>query len=225
MRKKIHYIGNRFGDLVVVGRSEKKTPRNESRYICLCDCGNEVDLSPDALRKGASNCGCKRKPHPIKHGLSNHSLYDTWRKMVDRCHNSKSGCYCYYGGRGISVCDRWRNDVSLFIIDIERYLGDKPDKSYTLDRIDNNGDYEIGNVKWSSRREQNCNKNKMNNTTSRYPGVHYKNKSQKWEANIKDLDKNKTIYLGVFELEEEAYKVYRNAYIKMRGKEPPNPVE
>lgn len=91
------------------------------------------------------------------HGLTRHPLYSTWSGMMNRCFNVKQRAYQDYGGRGITVCERWR-DVRNFIADIEATIGPKPDPKLTLDRIDNNGNYEPGKVRWATRKEQQANK-------------------------------------------------------------------
>jgi len=89
-------------------------------------------------------------------GLSDHWLYLTWHMMMHRCGNPQVHNYSRYGGRGIKVCIRW-HDLGAFIEDIENILGPRPDK-YTLDRIDNDGDYEPGNVRWASPTMQAANR-------------------------------------------------------------------
>jgi hypothetical protein len=86
------------------------------------------------------------------HGLSKHPLYGTWTGMIDRCEKPRNHAFHRYGGRGIQVCERW-HDVRLFIEDIERLLGPRP-QGKTLDRIDNDGGYEPGNVRWATPLEQ-----------------------------------------------------------------------
>lgn len=102
---------------------------------------------------------------PLTHGLSRHPLYSVWAQMIARCENPQNREYHGYGGRGIAVCDEW-HDVTAFIAWIETSIGPRPDGTtgtkrrmpvYTLDRIDNGGNYEPGNVRWATRSEQMAN--------------------------------------------------------------------
>ncbi len=88
----------------------------------------------------------------VKHGLSGHWLFHTWYMMLARCYNEQSKDYGRYGARGIRVCESW-HELPIFISDIERLLGMRPEGT-TLDRIDNDGDYEPGNVRWATAAEQ-----------------------------------------------------------------------
>lgn len=89
--------------------------------------------------------------------MAAHPLYSTWRHMIDRCENPKDDSYYWYGARGISICAEWRNSFAAFV----QYLGPKPSSEHTIDRIDNDGNYEPGNVRWATREQQN--RNKRNN--------------------------------------------------------------
>lgn len=89
-----------------------------------------------------------------------HPLYSTWVNMVDRCCNPASLKFPFYGGRGIKLCERWRISLADFAADIESAIGPKPSRSHTLDRVDNDGDYVAGNVRWATRQVQASNTRK-----------------------------------------------------------------
>lgn len=137
-----------------------------------CDCGNEyVAALKSLLSKNARgktrvrSCGCLLREVVTAgtkrtHGLTHHPLYHTWQMMLRRCENPDDDDYFRYGGRGIKVCDRW-HDAVLFTGDIESEIGSRPEGRhpsghplYTLDRIDNDGDYEPGNVRWATQAQQ-----------------------------------------------------------------------
>jgi hypothetical protein len=134
-----------------------------------CDCGTEYVASISALVAGDSkSCGCLRRPANPNvtgaNGLSRHPLYKIWEGVLARCENAKSTSYRYYGAQGIEVCERW-HDVRLFIEDILREIGARPEGKYvsgrplwTLDRTVNDGNYEPGNVRWATRAQQEQNK-------------------------------------------------------------------
>lgn len=135
---------------------------------CRCLCGNEIVVrKPHFINNHTKSCGClnKEKTSQINktHGLSNSSTYGSWMSMIQRCTNKKMIYFNRYGGRGIKICDSWLK-FDNFLLD----MGIKPNDDYQLDRIDNNGNYEKNNCKWSSRLE-NCN-NKNNNIKYNYKG-------------------------------------------------------
>lgn len=99
-------------------------------------------------------------PRRIMKGQSSSPAYKCWENMVQRCTNSKATGYKYWGGRGISVCDRWRISFTQFIEDV----GERPSSKHSLDRIDVDGNYEPGNVRWATAAEQNVNKQEVNLT-------------------------------------------------------------
>lgn len=119
-------------------------------------CGPNFGGSPRHLSS-------KRDTAPKTHGMSYHPLYNSRGCMIHRCHNEKSDRYCWYGARGIKVCDRWRfgeggqSGIECFVSDIESELGGKPSSKHTLDRRDNDGNYEPGNMRWATPKEQSRN--------------------------------------------------------------------
>lgn len=129
--------GLRFGRLLVMSRDGFKGPM--SAWRCRCDCGKEVlRVSNRVLKKGQASCGCAR----LKHGLAKTPLYGIWNTMVQRCINKNVKCFDRYGGRGITVCDRWRK--------FENFLADMgmPPAGHSIERKDNDRGYEPGNCVW-----------------------------------------------------------------------------
>ena len=123
-------------------------------YRCKCVCGVEKEVIIKNLKSGIStNCGCLRKKKLVdrntKHGLRFTQTWRAWQAMKTRCYNKNIRWYHNYGGRGIKVCDRWKNDFVAFHKDV----GDAP-KDKSLDRINNDGDYTPDNVRWATRKEQ-----------------------------------------------------------------------
>lgn len=126
-----------------------------------CECGTEKTIMEAQLLNGRSeSCGCLRKEKlhaaTTSHGLTRHPLYAKWKAAMQRCYNPKWPQFKDWGGRGIRVCERW-HDVTIFIADVEAAIGLCPD-GMSLDRIDNNGNYEPGNVRWATRLQQTHNR-------------------------------------------------------------------
>lgn len=140
---------------------------------------------------------------------SSSTEYTSWKGMKRRCYNKNTKYYVNYGGRGIKVCDRWlgKDGFARFYAD----MGEKPSPEYSLDRIDNNGNYEPSNCRWTDRRTQNINRRINKNNTSGVVGV-YKSYKGLWEARLyKDY---KYIQLGYFVKKTDAILARKNAEAK-----------
>lgn len=160
-----------FGRLKVVCPHEK-TSRNGRMWICICECGSETIARGKHLRAGRiKSCGCWKTEQIVtknrSHGLSKSRPYRIWRNMINRCHNEKYHERKYYGGRGIVVCDRWRFSFENFIADMGL-----PEEKMSIDRIDPDGNYEPGNCRWATSKEQ---------TMNRRVSLQYRNKQKETE--------------------------------------------
>jgi len=147
-KAKIIEDGQLYGNLRVVTRVANQ---RRSRYACVCSCGVLTDVEGYALTSGRQvSCGCyQRKVVSKETPYSNHPLYGRWATMKSRCSNPNHKDYKNYGGRGITVCEAWQDSFETFLAD----MGECPE-GLTIDRIDNDGNYEPSNCKWSTYTEQ-----------------------------------------------------------------------
>lgn len=146
-------IGKQFGKLTVID-TYGKNRQSRKRWLCRCECGNELPVLDYNLKNGNSqSCGCVSKDklgnRRRTHGMSNTKIYRIWRGMRNRCNNVNVPEYQYYGGRGISICEEW-SDFSAFY---EWAKANGYTEGLSIDRIDNDGDYCPENCTWVTRVE------------------------------------------------------------------------
>lgn len=157
--------GKQFGAVTVLRRAGS-TKQGQAKWLYRCICGKEKVAAGGDIRNGRiTSCGCRasRKKGAL---ATEHPLYSTWKNMKCRCFNPKTPEYKNYGGRGVTVCERWL-DFWTFAAD----MGPKPGKKYSLDRINNDGDYCPENCKWSTYTEQSRNKGVRADSISGEKGI------------------------------------------------------
>jgi hypothetical protein len=155
--------GRTFGRLTVMGPASERR-HGVPTWDCKCQCAVILPVTGKCLKNGnTQSCGCRRRENLSTHGKSYTPTFRIWNGMINRCFNPNYSRYSDYGGRGITVCERWRNESNErgghgfenFLAD----MGERP-KGLTLDRKNNEGSYEPGNCRWATQSEQNFNQRK-----------------------------------------------------------------
>ena len=206
--KKLDLTGQEFGRLTAI-KSLPNTGHN-TPWLCKCVCGGETIATSYNLRSGhTTSCGCFHKETVSKnfktHGLSRSPIYTTWKLMMQRCYNVNNKNYKDYGQRGITVCQEWHSFDNFF-----NDMGSRP-KKFTIERINNNGNYEPSNCKWVSRLEQACNRRNSNLLTFRGQTFCI----SQW-ARITGISQ-KTIWKRVYSYEWPVEKALTTPVRKVRG--------
>lgn len=152
--------GQKFDHLTVIKRVEDHvfpSGQRQVQYLCKCDCGNEVKvISRNLITGNTKSCGCVALKFRTHHSEWGSKIYKCWDNMKNRCFNPHATGYKNWGGRGITVCDEWAKSFDAFY----EYVSKLPhfgEEGRQLDRINNDGNYEPGNVRWATRREQTLN--------------------------------------------------------------------
>lgn len=154
-------VGKKYNRLTILSR-EPNNAHGQAMWLCKCDCGNVIVANGCNIRNNhTQSCGCLVSERTIArsttHGKTNSKFMYSWQQMKQRCHNPNNHKYYLYGARGIAVCEEWRNSFEAFY----NYVSKLPhfdEPGYSLDRINNNGNYEPGNVRWATALEQAHNK-------------------------------------------------------------------
>ncbi len=152
--------GDRHGHLIIVKEVERHRQSSgviRRRFLCRCDCGRQSVVQLPNLRTGhTTSCGCVQKAAGrgnAKHRLTGTRIYRIWTGMIQRCCNPRVKRYDCYGGRGITVCQRWRDSFEAFLED----MGEPPTEKHSIDRVDNDGNYEKSNCRWATNKVQSRN--------------------------------------------------------------------
>lgn len=147
----------RFGRLTVIDSAAGESGWSTKRLLCKCDCGTTKRVMGSYLGKNSTSCGCFQREltsrRSATHGRTGTTEYAIWRGMIQRCHSVGHKDYPNYGARGITVCERWRKSFAAFLADV----GERP-AGMTIDRINNDGGYELSNCRWATQIQQQQNR-------------------------------------------------------------------
>lgn len=186
--------GKRYGRLVAIERCKPEKGKR-TVWMCVCDCGNEANVNLGDLRSGGTkSCGCYRRENTaiigktakrVTHGDTGSRLYRIWNAMKDRCLRESDNAYQWYGNRGISICNEWLEYQEFKAWAVANGYGDK----LTIDRIDNDGNYEPSNCRWITNKEQ-----QRNRSNSRFITIDGETKCLSEWAEMHDMDRSKLRY-------------------------------
>jgi len=181
--------------------------KKKKRYCkCMCECGKEFETLLENVKAGAtSSCGCLRVK-PKTHGLTRHPYYKKWVSMRLRCTNPKDVGYIHYGARGIKVFNEWLDNPIKYIEYISK-LPKAGTKDYSIDRINNDGNYEPGNLRWATDHEQNSNTRRNTIKQSGEAHITWYSKTEKWRVRLEGKQ------IGSFKELPDAVEA-RDRYIK-----------
>lgn len=174
MTRLIDLTGQRFGRLTVIERAP--SAGRHPRWLCECECGASIVAYGSNLKRGRTqSCGCLHREGAAAmmlarrtHQRTRTPEWWTWQSMKQRCLNPNHAAYRHYGGRGILIHPAWIRSFEAFYA----YVGDRPSPNHSLDRIDNDGNYEPGNVRWATIVQQNNNSRNANRAKTHCPHGH-----------------------------------------------------
>ena len=181
MAVKKEMIGKKYGKWTVLKETKQRDKQHGTiRYLCKCECGREQIVDGHSLRKGISKycLSCKQYKGHTNTFIKNRRLINIYNGMISRCYYKKNPHYKNYGGRGIKVCQEWLNNKGLFY---NWAINNGYKDNLTIDRIDNNGNYEPNNCRWATKIEQ-------ANNTSRNRLIKYNNKTKTLAEWAKELN-------------------------------------
>lgn len=207
-------IGQKFGLLTVIGAPFRESGR--TKVPCKCDCGKEKQPHRWHLISGQSkSCGCisrsKIGARNKTHGKTKTPEYRIWRGIIDRCFYPSQKRYARYGGRGITMCSRWKESFEAFIGD----MGERPSPEHSIDRIDPDGHYEPTNCRWATLEEQAHSRARLKDSGSGVVGV-TRTSEGRWMARIGN--NGEVVYLGTFDTLSAAVSCRFEAEAKLWGR-------
>ena len=203
MGRTIDLTGLKTGRLTVI-KYFGKDKHGHRLWECLCDCGNTTTALTSDLKGHTQSCGCLFLDTITTHGMYNSRIYRTWADMKSRIDNKTHKCYSYYGGRGITYCEKWNTFEGFYEDMREGYMDD-----LTLDRADTEASYCKENCRWATYTVQQHNKRKQQNCYSEFKGVSYDCRRGTWISRIHHF--GNVVWIGSFSNQESAALAYDNA--------------